>query len=79
VCIALRTIVAHNIAQNRPDSFPPHPPDNHGTIVQFSYRPDALSAPNHQYQNTKGNSTALTPIRESHPLSSSFLVHQLLL
>jgi len=29
VCIALRTIVAHNIAQNRPDNFPPYPPDNH--------------------------------------------------
>jgi len=29
VCIALRTIVAHNIALNRPDSFPPHPPDIH--------------------------------------------------
>ena len=28
VCIALCT-VAHNIAQNRPDSFPPYPPDNH--------------------------------------------------
>ena len=27
VCIALCTIVAHNIAQNRPDSFPPNPPD----------------------------------------------------
>jgi len=27
VCIALCTIVAHNIAQNRPDSFPPYPPD----------------------------------------------------
>ena len=26
VCIALYTIVAHNIAQNRPDSFPPYPP-----------------------------------------------------
>ena len=25
VCIALCTIVAHNIAQNRPDSFPPLP------------------------------------------------------
>ena len=23
------TIVAHNIAQNTPDSFPPYPPDNH--------------------------------------------------
>jgi len=29
VCIALCAIVAHNIAQNRPDSFPPYPPDNH--------------------------------------------------
>ena len=29
VCIALCTIVAHNIAQNRPDSFPPYPPDDH--------------------------------------------------
>ena len=29
VSIALCTIVAHNIAQNRPDNFPPYPPDNH--------------------------------------------------
>jgi len=29
VCIALCTIVAHNIAQNRPDSFLPYPPDDH--------------------------------------------------
>ena len=29
VWIALCTIVAHNIAQNRPDSFPPYPPDDH--------------------------------------------------
>jgi len=29
VCIALCTIVAHNIAQNRPDSFPSYPQDNH--------------------------------------------------
>ena len=29
VCIALCTIVAYNIAQNRPDSFPPYPPDDH--------------------------------------------------
>jgi len=28
VCIALCTIVAHNIAQNRPDNFPPYPPDD---------------------------------------------------
>jgi len=29
VSIALCTIVAHNIAQNRPDNFPSYPPDNH--------------------------------------------------
>jgi len=29
VCIALRTTVAHNIAQNRPDNFASYPPDNH--------------------------------------------------
>ena len=29
MCIALCTIVTHSIAQNRPDSFPPYPPDNH--------------------------------------------------
>ena len=29
VCIALCTIVAHNIAQNGPDNFPPYPPDSH--------------------------------------------------
>ena len=33
VCIALCTIVAHNIAQNRPDSFPPYPPDDHHNSV----------------------------------------------
>jgi len=29
VCIALCTIVAHKIAQNRPDNFPRYLPDNH--------------------------------------------------
>ena len=29
MCTALCTIAAHNIAQNRPDSFPSYPPDNH--------------------------------------------------
>jgi len=29
VCIALCTIVAHNIAQKKPDNFPPYPSDNH--------------------------------------------------
>jgi len=38
VCIALCTIVAHNIAQNRPDSFPPYPPDNHHISVDVYLR-----------------------------------------
>ena len=29
VCVALCTFVAHNIAQNRHDTFPPYPLDNH--------------------------------------------------
>jgi len=29
VCITLCTIVAHNIAHNRPDNFSSYPPDNH--------------------------------------------------
>ena len=29
MCIALCTIVVHNIAQNRPDNFSSYPPDNH--------------------------------------------------
>jgi len=29
MCSSLCTIVAHNIAQNRPDNFPSYPPDNH--------------------------------------------------
>ena len=29
MCIALCTIVAHNIAQNRPDNSPSYPPDIH--------------------------------------------------
>ena len=29
MCIALCTIIAHNIAQNIPDNFTSYPPDNH--------------------------------------------------
>ena len=34
VCITLCTIVAHNIAQNRPDSFPPYPQQKE--LTQFA-------------------------------------------
>jgi len=44
VCIALCTIVAHNIAQNRPDSFPPYPPDNHHISDDVYLREGVLSA-----------------------------------
>jgi len=32
ICVC--TIVAHNIAQNRPDSFPPYPPDAQPTALK---------------------------------------------
>ena len=38
VCIALCTIVAHNIAQNRHDNFPSYAPDNHQTTPLFYQR-----------------------------------------
>ena len=38
VCSSLCTIVAHNIAQNRPDNFPSYPPDNHHFSTQHVIR-----------------------------------------
>ena len=46
VCIALCTIVAHNIAQNRPDNFPSYPPDNHHCSDDVYLR-DSLSPKTH--------------------------------
>ena len=43
VCIALCTIVAHNIAQNRPDNFPSYPPDNHHCYDDVYLREGGLS------------------------------------
>ena len=40
MCIALCTIVAHNIAQNRPDNFPHYPPDNHQCSDDVYLMPD---------------------------------------
>ena len=54
VCIALCTIVAHNIAQNRPDNFPSYPLDNHhcsgdvylrGMGVIFFRSPESIALP----------------------------------
>ena len=42
VYIALCTIVAHNIAQNRPDSFPPYPPDDHHSFDDVYLREGGL-------------------------------------
>ena len=44
VCIALCTIVAHNIAQNRPDSFSPYPPDNHHCSDDVYLREGGISS-----------------------------------
>ena len=44
VCIALCTIVAHNIAQNRPDSFPPYPPDDHHCSDDVYFEGRAVSS-----------------------------------
>jgi len=35
VCSSLCTVVAHNIARNRPDNFPCCPPDNHHCSFQW--------------------------------------------
>jgi len=43
VSIALCTIVAHNIAQSRPDSFPPYPPDNHHISDDVYLREEGVS------------------------------------
>ena len=47
VCIALCTVVAHNIAQNRPDSFPPYPPDNHHSSDDVYLREEGDYATGH--------------------------------
>ena len=43
LCIALCRIVAHNIAQNSPDSFPPYPPDDHHCFDDVYLREGGLS------------------------------------
>jgi len=43
VWIALCTIVAHNIAQNRPDNFPSYPPDNHHCSDNFCLREGGMN------------------------------------
>ena len=48
MCIALCTIVAHNIAQNRPDSFPPYPPDDHHSSDDVYLREGGGSSQRHR-------------------------------
>ena len=73
MCIALCTIVAHNIAQNRPDSFPPYPPDNHHYSDDVYLREGGTSQPDahcsSQYPNdslftSDGNDTSSTKSTE---------------
>jgi len=47
VCIALCTIVAHNIAQNRPDNFPSYHPDTDRKQCITKYRHVGFIRPNH--------------------------------
>ena len=50
LCISLCTIVAHNIAQNRPDSFPPYPPDDHHCSDDVYLREGGTcNPPDHQH------------------------------
>jgi len=49
VCTALCTIVAHNIAQNRPDSFPPYPPDDHHSSDDVYLREGGFEKQNSMY------------------------------
>jgi len=56
VCIALCTIVAHNIAQNRPDNFPSYPPDNHHCSDDVYLREGGL--PDEQKQSSCVSHTA---------------------
>ena len=68
VCIALCAIVAHNIAQNRPDNFPSYPPHNHhcsdglfegrgsSKLDEFVYSAPAFHMTNQKCQSTEQNS-----------------------
>jgi len=49
VCIALCTIIAHNIAQNRPDSFPSYAPDNHHCSDDVYLREGLLEKATREY------------------------------
>ena len=48
VCITLCTIVAHNIAQNRPDNVPSYPPDNHHCFDDVYLREEGILSTRHQ-------------------------------
>jgi len=72
VCIALCTIVAHNIAQNRPDSFSPYPRDDHHSsddvyLREGGARPDVRSWCCSQYKTTKPQNKSHTNHCDSVP------------
>ena len=67
VC-ALCTIVPHNIAQNRPDSFPPYPPDDHHSSDDVYLREGGVTKGRHtdnpggrQSIRTNQQSTSMNP------------------
>ena len=60
VCIALCTIVAHYIAQNRPDNFSSYPPDNHHCSDDVYLREgikEDLTQQQHTFTNQKKRTT----------------------
>jgi len=52
ICVC--TIVAHNIAQNRPDNFPPYPPDNHQGSYDVYLREGGRKKNKRQNENIYG-------------------------
>jgi len=67
VCIALCTIAAHNIVQNRPENFPPYPPDNHHCSDDVYLREGGNLQLNHTFKIQTTNETE--PLALDHILS----------
>jgi len=65
VCIALCTIVAHSIAQNRPDSFPSYPPDNHHCSDDVYLREGRMGRKHRVFPGTRPSGLAASA--EKHP------------
>ena len=54
VCIALCTIIAYNIAHNRPDNFPSYPPNNHHSSDDVYLREGGIGVLRRSHQQGPG-------------------------